>query len=70
MLSIHDDIFLKIPSNIAVNKYLGFTAMNFWESAFRYANPKYLFTGCQGGRYHREGITLPDCLKLYRARIE
>jgi len=59
MLSIHDDIFLKIPPDIAVNKYLGFTPMNFWESAFRCVNPKDLFTGCQAGRYHREEITLP-----------
>jgi len=56
MLSLHGDIFLKIPLDIAVNKYLGFTPMNSWESASRYSNPKYLFPGYRAGRYHREEI--------------
>ena len=60
MLSLHGDIFLKVPLDIEVNKYLGFTPMNSWESALLNANPKYLFTCYQASRYHREEITLPD----------
>lgn len=60
MFSLQGDIFLKIPLDIAVNKYLGFTPMNSLESAFYYANPKYLFTGYQTGRYHPEERILPD----------
>jgi len=60
MLSLRGDIFLKVPLGIAVNKYLGFMAMNPWESALSCANPKYLFTGFQTGRYHLEEITLLD----------
>ena len=60
MFSLQGDIFLKVPLDIAVNKYLGFMPMNSWESAFRNANPKYLFTVYQGSRYHREERTLPN----------
>ena len=62
MLPLQGDIFLKIPLGIAVNKYLGFNAMNFRESALSQANPKYLFMGFQTGRYHLEKVTLPDYL--------
>ena len=60
MLSLQGDIFLKVPLDITVNKYLGFTPMNFWKSALCHANPKYLFIGYQEGRYRLEEITLPD----------
>ena len=69
MFSLHGDIFLKIPLDMAVNKYLGFTPMNSWESALPYANTKYLFTGYQPGRYHREEITLPDNSSSGRANF-
>ena len=60
MFSLQGDIFLKVPLDIAVDKYLGFTPMNSWESALCHANPRYLFTGYQEGRYRLEEITLPD----------
>ena len=66
MFSLHGDIFLKVPLGITVNKYLGFTAMNPWESALARANPKYLFRGFQAGRYHLEEKTLPDYLSSGR----
>ena len=62
MLSLQGDIFLKVPLCIAVDKYLGFMAMNSWESALPCANPKYLFTGFQKGGYRLEEIILPDYL--------
>jgi len=60
MFSLQGDIFLKIPPSIAVNKYLGFTPIITWEFAFHHANPKYLFTSFQAGRYRPEAKTSPD----------
>jgi len=67
MLSLQGDIFLKVPPYITVNKYLGFMPMSHWESALPCANPKYLFTGFQTGRYHLEEMILPDYYPLVRA---
>ena len=53
-VSLQGDIILRVPPDIAVNKYLGFMPMNPWESAMHHANPKYLFTGCYASRYHLE----------------
>ena len=68
MLSLQGDIFLRIPMDMEVNKYLGFTHMNTYESALYSANPKYLFTRNQPGRYHLEEITLPDYKLTVRAK--
>ncbi|MFC1531828.1 hypothetical protein ACFL7M_00455 [Thermodesulfobacteriota bacterium] len=45
---------MEIPLNIAVTKYFGFTPVRLSESALNLANPKYLVTNFQAGRYYLE----------------
>ena len=52
-LSSREYLF-KIPPDIPMTKYSGFTPLNYWESAVCFSNPEYLVICYQASRYSLE----------------
>ena len=65
-LSLNDDIFLKIPLDFIVVKYLGFAHLNPLESAVDLAKSKYLAASLKVSRYSLEEIVIAGLIPLFR----